>query len=66
MSVNGIGAGHQIAGYDARKAERNVDSGTVGFMEIVEEKAAQDNAIDYDEKAFEMVAPRAPQKVKDA
>lgn len=35
-------------------------------MEIVEEKAAQDKTIDYDEKAFDMVGPNAPQEVKDA
>jgi len=36
------------------------------MMETVAEKVEQDNAVDYDEKAFEMVGPHAPQKVKDA
>lgn len=66
MSVNGIGAAYPMTEYTARKTERNTESGTAGFMEIVEERAAQDKAIDQDEKAFEMVGPRAPQKVKDA
>ena len=66
MSVNGIEYGYPMAGYTARKTERNADFGTAGFMETMAEKAAQDDAIDYDEKAFEMVGPHAPQKVKDA
>lgn len=43
-----------------------MESGTSGFMEIAAEKAAQDKSDDYDEKAFEMVGPNAPQDVKDA
>lgn len=68
MSINGIGtAGYPLTGYTARKAEKNVESGAVGFMETVTEKAAQDDKkADYDEKAFEMVGPNAPQDVKDA
>ncbi|MDE6949911.1 MAG: hypothetical protein K2P64_03195 [Lachnospiraceae bacterium] len=67
MSINGIGAaGYPFAGYAAGKAERSAESGTFGFMEIAEEKAAQDRAEDYDEKAFEMVGRNAPQNVKDA
>ena len=67
MSVNGIGAaGYPVAGYTARKTERSAESGTAGFMEIVAEKAEQDKTTDYDEKAFEMVGPHAPQDVKDA
>ena len=67
MGINGIGtAGYPLAGYTARKAERSMESGTVGFMETMEEKAAQDKVIDYDEKAFDMVGPNAPQEVKDA
>ena len=67
MSINGIGtAGYPLAGYTARKAERSTESGSVGFMETVAEKAAQDKATDYDEKAFDMVGPNAPQEVKDA
>lgn len=66
MSVNGIGAGYPPAGYATRKTERNVDSGTAGFMEAVAEKAAKNSAVDHDEQAFEMVGPHAPQKVKDA
>lgn len=66
MSLNGIGASYPMAGYTARKTERNAGSGTAGFMETVTEKAAQNNAVDYGEKAFEMVGPHAPRKVKDA
>ena len=67
MGINGIGAaGYPAAAYTVRKAERNAESGTVGFMETMEEKAAQDKTTDYDEKAFDMVGPNAPQEVKDA
>ena len=67
MSVNGIGtAGYPLTGYMARKMERSAEPGTVGFMEAVEEKAAQGRAVGQDEKAFEMVGPNAPQEVKDA
>ena len=67
MSINGIGtAGYPLAGYTARKAERNAESGTVGFMETVAERIEQDKKTDYDEKAFDMVGPNAPQEVKDA
>ena len=66
MSINGIGtAGYSLTGYTARKMERNAASGAAGFMETVQEKAAQANAADYDEKAFEMAGPNAPQEVKD-
>ncbi len=67
MSISGIGtAGYPLAGYTARKAERNAESGTVGFMETVAERIEQDKKTDYDEKAFEMVGPNAPQEVKNA
>ncbi len=67
MGINGIGtAGYPLTGYTARKLERSEESGTVGFMDTVAEKAAQRKATDYDEKAFDMVGPNAPQNVKDA
>ncbi|MBD5548744.1 MAG: hypothetical protein HDQ97_15380 [Lachnospiraceae bacterium] len=67
MGINGIGAaGYPVTGYQTRKAERSAESGATEFMEIVAEKAAQDKATDYDEKAFDMVGPNAPQDVKDA
>ena len=67
MSINGIGtAGYPVAGYTVKKAENNTASGGMVFMETVAEKAAQDKATDYDEKAFDMVGPHAPQDVKDA
>ena len=67
MGINGIGtAGYPLTGYTARKMERSAEPGTVGFMEAVEEKAAQRKAADQDEKAFEMVGRGAPQEVKDA
>ncbi len=67
MGINGIGtAGYPLAGYTERKVERSTESGTVGFMETVTEKAAQDKAIDYDEKAFASVGTNAPEEVKQA
>lgn len=67
MSVSGIGAaGYPLTGYMARKTEKSAESGTVGFMETAEKKAAQDKTMDYDEKAFDMVGPNAPQDVKNA
>ena len=67
MSISGIGAvGYLATGYETRKTERSTESGVVSFMEIVAEKAAQDKITDYDEKAFDMVGPNAPQDVKDA
>lgn len=67
MGINGIGAtGYPVTGYTARKAERSVESGTAGFMEIAAEKAEQDKTTDFNEKAFDMVGPHAPQEVKDA
>lgn len=67
MGINGIGtAGYPMTGYTARKAERNAESGAVGFMETVAERIEQDKKTDYDEKAFEMVGPNAPQEVKNA
>ena len=67
MSVNGIGvASYPVTGYESRKAERSAESGAVGFMETMVEKAEQDKATDYDENAFDMVGPNAPQDVKDA
>ena len=67
MGINGIGTGgYPLTGYTARKIGRSAESGAVGFMETVEEKAAQGKAADQDEKAFEMAGPNAPQEVKDA
>ena len=67
MDINGIGtAGYPLTGYTVRKAGRSAESGAVGFMETVEEKAAQGKAADQDEKAFEMIGPNAPKEVKDA
>lgn len=67
MSINGIGAaGYSVTGYQTRKAEKSVESGTVGFMETIAEKAAQDKTIDYEEKAFASVGANAPEEVKQA
>ncbi len=67
MSINGIGtAAYPIERYPARKAENSAEFGTAGFMDIAAEKAAQDEAANQDEKAFEMVGRGAPQGVKDA
>ena len=66
MSINGIGTGYLVTGYESRKTEKSVESGAAGFMEIVEEKAAQDKKIDYEEKAFASVGANAPEEVKQA
>ena len=67
MGINGIGtAGYPLTGYTARKAGRSAESRAVGFMETVEERAAQGKAADQDERAFEMAGRGAPQEVKDA
>ncbi len=67
MGINGIGtATYPVTGYQTRKTERSAESGAVGFMETIAEKAEQDKTTDYDEKAFDMVGPNAPQDVKDA
>ena len=67
MGINGIGtAGYAVTGYTARKTGRSTESKAVGFMETVAERIEQDKKTDYDEKAFEMVGPNAPQEVKDA
>ena len=67
MGINGIGtAGYAVTGYTARKTGRSAESEAVGFMETVAERIEQDKKTDYDEKAFEMVGPNAPQEVKDA
>lgn len=67
MGISGIGAaGYPMAGYVARKAERNAESAEKGFMETVAEKEAQDKTKDYDEKAFESVGANAPEEVKQA
>lgn len=66
MSISNIGTvGYPLTGYMVKKAERNTESVTAGFTEAME-KAAEDKATDYDEKAFDMVGPNAPQVVKDA
>lgn len=67
MSINGIGTtGCPVTAYQARREKRSVESEAVGFMKIAEEKEAQKEAANQDEKAFEMVGPNAPQDVKDA
>ena len=67
MGISGVGtAGCPMTEYTARKAERSAESRAVGFMETVEEKAAQGKAANQNEKAFEIVGPNAPQEVKDA
>ena len=67
MNVNGIGtAGYPLTGYTAKKTGGSAESRAVGFMETVEEKAAQGKAANQNEKAFEIVGPNAPQEVKDA
>ena len=67
MGINGVGAaGYPMAGYMAKKAERNAESAEKGFMDTVAEKAAQDEKTNYDEKAFESVGANALEEVKQA
>lgn len=67
MSVSGIGAaGYPVTGHTARKAERSAESGVVGFIETIAEKAEQDKKVDHDEKAFASVGANAPEEVKQA
>ena len=67
MGINAIGTtGYPSGGYQTRKAERTIESGTVESIKTAAEQAVQENIIDYDEKAFAMVGPNAPQNVKDA
>ena len=66
MSIHGIGTAGYPAWYGTKKTERSAEAGAVGFMETVAEKVLQDKKADYDERAFDMVGPNAPQSVKDA
>lgn len=62
MSVSGIGAVYPI-GYEVRKAERVAPQKQ--FSDVVSEKVIAKKD-DVDEKAFEQVAPNAPEEVKNA
>ena len=66
MSIHGIGIAGYPAWYGTKKTERSAEAGAVGFMKTVAEKVPQDKKADYDERAFDMVGPNAPQSVKDA
>ncbi|MCM1083599.1 MAG: hypothetical protein NC393_09475 [Clostridium sp.] len=67
MGINGIGAvNYPMARYTTRNSEKNAESEVTEFMEIVAKKTEQNNKNDYDEKAFDMVGPNAPQEVKNA
>ncbi|MBD5547574.1 MAG: hypothetical protein HDQ97_09265 [Lachnospiraceae bacterium] len=64
MSVSGIGTTHYpIAGYETRKAESVVPQKS--FSDVVSEKAIEKKD-DINEKAFEYIAPNAPESVKQA
>ena len=64
MSVSGIGTTHYpIAGYETRKAESVVPQKP--FSDVVSEKAIEKKD-DINEKAFEYIAPNAPESVKQA
>lgn len=66
MNVDGIGtAGYPVTGYQAKRAERNVSSGALGFVEKASEKAGWTEE-GYDEKAFASVGANAPTEVKKA
>ena len=63
VSINGISMGYYPAGYANVNTVKN--AADVSFTEIISEKAAT-GTIDYDEKAFESIAPNAPAKVREA
>ena len=64
MSVSGIGtAGYPVAGYETRKTERVALKKQ--FSDVVSEKVIAKKD-DVDEKAFEQIAPNAPEEVKNA
>ena len=64
MSVSGIGtAGYPVARYETRKTERVALKKQ--FSDVVSEKVIAKKD-DVDEKAFEQIAPNAPEKVKNA
>lgn len=65
MSINGIGTMRSPAWYGTKKAEKNTKFETMGFMEAVAEKMAQD-VNDFDEKSFSSVGANAPEEVKKA
>ena len=64
MSISGIGAaGYYPTRYTNVNSVKN--TADASFTETISEKAAADK-IDYDERAFEYVAPNAPEEVKKA
>lgn len=66
MGINAIGTtGYPLRRYQIGKAERSIESGAVESIKTTAEQVVQENIIDYDEKAFAMVGPNAPQNVKD-
>ena len=63
MSISGISMGYYPTGYANVNTVKNTTD--VSFTETISEKAATDK-IDYDERAFEYLAPNAPEEVKKA
>jgi hypothetical protein len=62
MSISGIGNYNYANGYEIKKFSNGTGS---QFVDIVAEKSVA-SKVDYDEKAFEYVAPNAPEEVKEA
>ena len=63
MGINGISTGYYPTGYtNVKTVEKPADN---LFADTISEKAATDQ-IDYDERAFEYLAPNAPEEVKKA
>lgn len=65
MGISGIGSMKDPAWHGTKKAERDVVSGTAGFMEAVMERAGQEEK-DFNEKSFGSVGANAPEEVKKA
>ena len=63
MSINGISAGYYSTAYANTNIPKSTE--TTSFADTIAEKAETDK-IDYDERAFEYLAPNAPEEVKKA
>jgi hypothetical protein len=62
MSISGIGNYNYANGYAVKNSSNETGS---QFVDTVAEKSVA-SKVDYDEKAFDYVAPNAPEKVKEA
>ena len=67
MNIGGIGAAGYLAWRGTEKAQQSTTGKNFADLaaETAQEKTAQDK-IDYEERAFESIAPNAPEEVKQA